>query len=283
VIEDAAQSPGVKYKGRSVGAIGDIGGFSLNFHKHIHTGEGGMLVTNDDEIALRARLIRNHGENAIEAYGVKDLTNIIGSNYRLTELQAAIGICQLDRLDNYLALRKDLALYLSDKLAVIPGLDARQNIEHGDHAFYVFPMKYDAKLTGLSRSLFVKAVNAEFPAPSGAEGIALSEAYVRPLYLNPVYQKQIALGSKGFPFNFNQGITYHYEAGLCPVTEDMYQNKLLLSSIVREPLTREDMDDLVRAIRKVLAHAGEIAETFGSLQAQGVQTPLEAANATNVR
>ena len=63
VIEDAAQAPGVFYKGKPVGTIGDIGGFSLNFHKHIHTGEGGLLVTNNDDIALRSQLIRNHGEN----------------------------------------------------------------------------------------------------------------------------------------------------------------------------------------------------------------------------
>jgi dTDP-4-amino-4,6-dideoxygalactose transaminase len=101
VIEDAAQAPGVLYKGRPVGAIGDVGGFSLNFHKHIHTGEGGLLVTNNDEIALRCRLIRNHGENATEAYGVEDISNTIGSNYRFTELQAAIGIALRPTLTGY--------------------------------------------------------------------------------------------------------------------------------------------------------------------------------------
>ena len=92
VIEDAAQAPGVIYRGKPVGTIGDIGGFSLNFHKHIHTGEGGLLVTDSDDLALRSQLIRNHGENATEALNVNDISNTIGSNYRFTELQAAIEI-----------------------------------------------------------------------------------------------------------------------------------------------------------------------------------------------
>ena len=101
VIEDAAQAPGVLYKNRPVGAIGDIGGFSLNFHKHIHTGEGGLLVTQNDDLALRSQLIRNHGENATEAYGVSDISNTIGSNYRFTEIQAAIAIEQFTKLKGF--------------------------------------------------------------------------------------------------------------------------------------------------------------------------------------
>jgi perosamine synthetase len=97
VIEDAAQAPGIKYHGKPVGALGDIGGFSLNYHKHIHTGEGGMLATNNDEIAEMARAIRNHGENIIESKGSDNFSNLVGGNFRLTEIQAAIGIQQLKK------------------------------------------------------------------------------------------------------------------------------------------------------------------------------------------
>jgi len=120
VIEDGAQSPGVKYKGKSICGFGDVGGFSLNYHKHIHTGEGGMLVTNDDQVALRCQLIRNHGENLVEVQPIEDLTNILGANYRLTELQAAIGIAQLDRLDGYVAHRQRLANYFGMQLPRFP-------------------------------------------------------------------------------------------------------------------------------------------------------------------
>ncbi|KQV89845.1 hypothetical protein ASD15_24370 [Massilia sp. Root351] len=258
VIEDGAQSPGVLYKGRPVGAIGDIGGFSLNYHKHIHTGEGGMLVTNDDQVALRCQLIRNHAENLVEAHGVQDLTNMIGSNYRLTELQAAIGIVQLDRLDAYLVRRRKLALRLEQQLAGIPGLQTARLAEGAEHAYYVYPIKYDAAVTGIPRALFVRAVNAELPAPGHPEQIGLSPAYVRPLYLAPVYQQQIAIGSKGFPWTMNPGVKYDYGKGLCPVVERLHEEQMLLTMLVREPLEEADIDDFAAAIRKVLRHKDEL-------------------------
>ncbi len=259
VIEDAAQAPGVYYKGQPVGAIGDVGGFSLNYHKHIHTGEGGMLVTNDDHLALRCQMIRNHAENLTEAQGMEDLSNMIGSNYRLTELQAAIGCVQLDRLDGYLAHRQRLARHLGERLAGIAGLTAATLAEGAGHAYYVYPIKYDAAVTGIERSLFVRAVNAELPAPGSAEQVGLVAAYVRPLYLAPLYQKKIALGSKGFPWSMHPELEYDYAKGLCPVVERLHEQEMLLTTLVREPLEEADIDAFVDAIRKVLAHSDELA------------------------
>ncbi|WP_317204577.1 DegT/DnrJ/EryC1/StrS family aminotransferase [Janthinobacterium sp.] len=259
VIEDAAQAPGVYYKGQPVGAIGDVGGFSLNYHKHIHTGEGGMLVTNDDHLALRCQMIRNHAENLTEAQGMEDLSNMIGSNYRLTELQAAIGCVQLDRLDGYLAHRQRLARHLGERLAGIAGLTAATLAEGAGHAYYVYPIKYDAAVTGIERSLFVRAVNAELPVPGSAEQVGLVAAYVRPLYLAPLYQKKIALGSKGFPWSMHPELEYDYAKGLCPVVERLHEQEMLLTTLVREPLGEADIDAFVDAIRKVLAHSDELA------------------------
>jgi dTDP-4-amino-4,6-dideoxygalactose transaminase len=259
VIEDAAQAPGVFYKGRPIGAIGDIGGFSLNYHKHVHTGEGGMLVTNDDQVALRAQLIRNHAENLVEAQGVDDLTNMIGSNYRLTELQAAIGSVQLDRLDGYLDHRNKMAQHLSAQLATIPGFTPPVLAEGAGHAYYCYPVRYDAAVTGIKRELFVRAVNAELPPPVPGEVVPLAQAYVRPLYLAPLYQKKIALGGKGFPWTMQPDVDYRYAKGLCPVTERMHEQEMLLPTVIREPLTTADVDDFVAAIRKVLAHKDELA------------------------
>jgi dTDP-4-amino-4,6-dideoxygalactose transaminase len=259
VIEDAAQAPGVHYKGRPVGAIGDIGGFSLNYHKHIHTGEGGMLVTNDDQIALRSQMIRNHAENLTEAQGVDDLANMIGSNYRLTELQAAIGCAQLDRLEDYLAHRQRLAHHLDEQLAQLPGLSPAFVSDGAQHAYYVYPIKYHAQVTGISRALFVRAVNAELPVPGSAEQVGLSAAYVRPLYLAPLYQKKIALGGKGFPWSMNPEVHYDYSKGLCPVVERLHEQEMLMTTLVREPLSEVDVDDFVDAIKKVLRHRDELA------------------------
>jgi dTDP-4-amino-4,6-dideoxygalactose transaminase len=97
VIEDAAQCPGALYKGRFAGTIADIGVFSLNYHKHIHTGEGGMICTNDDKLANKMQLIRNHAESVIDNKGDTDLSNMLGFNFRLTEIQATIGIEQLKK------------------------------------------------------------------------------------------------------------------------------------------------------------------------------------------
>jgi len=261
VIEDAAQAPGVKYKGRPVGALGHIGGFSLNYHKHIHTGEGGMLATNDEGIANMARAIRNHGENIIETAGVDDFSNFVGGNFRLTEIQAAIGIEQLKKLDNYVSTRQTLARYFVDKLGDIEGIDLSQN-EIDSNAYYVFPFKYKKEVVGLSRNLFIKAVLAELPEPVDFEDTALAGGYIKPLYLSPIYQKQIAIGRKGFPFTMNKDVIYNYSKGICPVAENFYENELILSPLIREPLTVGDIDDIVTAIKKVIDNVVEIATAF---------------------
>jgi dTDP-4-amino-4,6-dideoxygalactose transaminase len=277
VIEDAAQAPGVHYKGRPVGAIGDIGGFSLNYHKHIHTGEGGMLVTNDDKLALRSQLIRNHAENFIETFELDEIDNLIGSNYRLTELQAAIGIAQLDRLDGHLKTRQRLGAHLTAALQGLPGITPAHVSPGSEHAYYLYPIRYDAKVTGLSRARFAAAVNAELPKPQHVEQTALIEGYVRPLHLAPMYQRKIGIGRSGFPWSHNPGVHYDYGPGLCPVAERMKNEELLLTSLVREPLVEGDLDDLVAAMRKVLAAGDRRAPATGSLVKGAVGEPAVAA------
>ena len=116
VIEDCAQAPMALYKGKPVGTIGDIGIFSLNYHKHIHTGEGGILTTNNEQIAERIYLIRNHGENIVEPKGVQDVFNTHGFNFRMTEIEAAIGIEQLKKLPSLIEERLDNVKYFTNEL-----------------------------------------------------------------------------------------------------------------------------------------------------------------------
>lgn len=277
VIEDAAQAPGVMWKGRPVGTWGDIGGFSFNFHKHIHTGEGGMIVTKSADLARKCQLIRNHGENAIDQMEPPDIVNAIGGNFRLTEIQAAIGVAQMEKLQGILDTRQKLAAHLRSKLQGLPGLTPQPPVEAGNHAYYLFPIKFDSNLAGLSRTNFVKAVRAEFPKPISHETTAITEGYVRPLYLSKVYQQQIAIGRKGFPFNSVPTGSINYSKGICPVAEAMYERELLLTPLTREPLTERDLDDLTNAMAKVLEHASEIQCSLGNAQ-DTIQTPAESLN-----
>ncbi len=282
VIEDAAQAPGCRYRGRSVGSLGTVGGFSLNYHKHIHTGEGGMMTTRDPAIARRLSLIRNHGENAVAADAADaDLAGTIGSNYRLTEIQAAIGRAQVPRLEGILARRRALAAHLTGRLRGLPGIEPAVTKPGCEHGFYIYPIRYYADQTGLPRGRFVRAVAAELPTPTGWETTPLAEGYVKPLYLAPVYQRRIALVRSGFPFNLSTGVDYR--KGLCPVTERAYEHTLLVTPLVREPLTERDIDDFADAIEKVLAHAGEIRAVDASESGSTPFTPTQAAGFAGVR
>ncbi|WP_235956959.1 DegT/DnrJ/EryC1/StrS family aminotransferase [Fundidesulfovibrio magnetotacticus] len=254
VIEDNAQAPGALHFGREAGSLADIGVFSLNYHKHIHTGEGGMVVTNDDELADKVRLIRNHAEAVVEAKGTTDLVNMVGFNYRLTELQAAVGRCQLAKFDTLLAARQENSTYLSSRLAEIDCITPPKVREGCTHVYYVHACLYDAECAGLPRQRFLEAVSAEL-APTElreGEGVLLSGGYVRPLYLQPIFQRRIAFGSQGFPFvNPWNPASPRYDAGLCPTCERLHTAELIEHELMRPPMTRADLDDVADAFTKV--------------------------------
>ena len=106
VISDTAQAPGALDGEKFAGTLTDIGGYSLNYHKHIHTGEGGILVTNDDQLAERMYLIRNHAEAAVGDMRIENLSNMLGHNFRLGEIECSIGIEQLKKLESLVKTRQ---------------------------------------------------------------------------------------------------------------------------------------------------------------------------------
>ena len=120
VIEDTAQSPGAAFGGKVAGTIGALGTFSFQETKNMMTGEGGMVVTDREELAERCRLIRNHGELLLEDKPRSYLSNVLGWNYRVTEMEAAIGRVQLRHLDEWNDVRRENAAYLSQRLAGSP-------------------------------------------------------------------------------------------------------------------------------------------------------------------
>jgi dTDP-4-amino-4,6-dideoxygalactose transaminase len=256
VIEDCAQAPMGRYKGRYVGTIGDIGVFSLNYHKHIHTGEGGIIVTNNASLAEKVQLIRNHAENVVEAKGVTDLTNMIGYNYRMTEIEAAIGIEQLKKLPRLMEERLHNAAYLHEALGSIDGLSSPPWVEEPSlHTFYVQPLKYNKAVFEVHRNEFVSAVKAEIPSAVLRETAPLIGAgYVRPLYLQPIYQQRASFAFNNGNFKSN----VDYSKGICPVTEQMHFNELITHEYMRPGMSREDLNDVVRAFEKVAKHVAEL-------------------------
>lgn len=261
VIEDCAQAPGVRHTGKYAGTLGDIGIFSLNYHKHIHTGEGGVVVTDNDDLAERARLIRNHAESVVEAKGASSLVNMLGFNYRMTEVEAAIGREQLKKLPVLLRQRQENVSYISKLLAEVPCLEPAKTRPGCEHAFYVHPLKYDAQILGVHRDRFVEAVRAELPPITlrETEGVKVGSGYVKPIYLQPMFQQRVAYGSAGCPWNCEkyQG-NVSYARGICPVTERMHFDQLITHELLRPPMTMSDLDDAVSAFKKVWQNRTEL-------------------------
>lgn len=254
LIEDNAQSPGATWHGRFVGTIADIGIFSLNVHKAIQTGEGGVLVTNDDKLALRAQLCRNHGETVVDRLEGYDGSPIIGSNYRMAEVIAAMARVQLKKLDFLTRKRVALAKRLEKALRDIPGITVPFVAPNNTHVYYRFALKIDEKTLGISRDTLADAMTAEgFPMPKG---------YVKPIYLLPMFQKKQAFNATHFPFEKN---TYYdgdpdYSKGICPVVERLQEKEFTLTDVTQHPYTAKHVDLFVAALKKVIANKHELVQ-----------------------
>jgi len=246
VLEDAAQAPGARYNKKLAGTLGHAGVFSLNYHKTIHTGEGGVVVTNDDRIADRVRLIRNHAEVVVKAKGETDLVNMVGFNYRMTEIEAAIGREQLKKLSRLVMGRQRAAALLKSRLNGMPGLITPENAAHIEPGWYCFAMRYVQGENRPPRSAVVDAIRAE--------GIGVSSGYVEPIYLNPMYQKKIAFGKKGFPFRgVHYGGNVDYSRGSCPVAERMHFEEVLVGNYCHGGLEQSDLEDICSGYEKVFS------------------------------
>ncbi|MEZ4752924.1 MAG: DegT/DnrJ/EryC1/StrS family aminotransferase [Bdellovibrionota bacterium] len=247
VIEDNAQAPGALYKGRKVGTIADIGVFSLNCHKAVQTGEGGVVVTNSEEYARKIQLIRNHAESVVES-GKDDLVNMLGWNYRLTEIQAAIGIIQLSKLKAANDWKVERAQYFNEVLSQFSFLQTPKVRPDCTHVYYLYMLKYDSSVLGVDRNTFVKALNAE--------GYGASFGYVKPIYLLPVFQEKIAIGRDGWPFTSSErGKAMKYEKGLCPVAEKHHFEQMFYPDLIRYEIDKTDIDTFATAISKVAEHS----------------------------
>jgi perosamine synthetase len=157
VIEDASESLGATYKGRSVGALGDAGCFSFNGNKLITTGGGGMLVSNDTELCERARYLSTQAKDDPLEY----IHETVGYNYRLTNVQAAMGCAQLEQLDDYVAAKRAISARYREAFAEIDGIEPMQEASWATSAEWLFTVRIDPARVGLDRRGMYELLAAE--------------------------------------------------------------------------------------------------------------------------
>ena len=244
LLSDTAQSPGAQAGKVYTGTLADIGGFSFNYHKHIHCGEGGVVVTNDDSLAQRLCLIRNHGEAVISSNDASQLSNMLGYNFRMGEIEAAIASVQLTKLAERVASRQRVAAELNSALSELEGLKVPTVSEEATHAYYVYGLVLDIKSLGVSRDLLVQALRAE--------GVPAIMSGYQNVHLLPVFRNKIAYGTKGFPWTSPYCSTHiQYAPGLCPIAEELHNETFLGLGICMNELPSEDVALIVDAFRKV--------------------------------
>ena len=243
IIEDAAQSIGSKYKKKYTGTYSDLGGFSFNAHKHIQTGEGGVVVTNNNFYAKKLRLIRNHGEVLVNDIK-KNLPNMIGYNFRPTEIDAAIGIEQLKKLKKIVFSRQKIAQKLINGLSKLPFILTPKIKNKCTHSFYVFGLKINTNLIKISIKKIYQALVAE-----GVPALSIGYMDIQKL---PIFKNKIAYGSKKFPWSINPDFNkYNYNKNLLPITERMNNQDLIKIGLCRHKFNNNDVKLIIKAFNKV--------------------------------
>ena len=186
IIEDAAEMHGQTYYGRPCGSFGDISIFSFYPNKHITTGEGGMVVTNDEELAKRCRVLRN----LCFRQDVRYVHDEISDNYRFTNLQAAVGLAQLERLDEFVARKRAMCKYYTEQLQDVDGLILPiEKTDYADNIYWVYGIVLDKQ---------IKAENRKIQKLLAEEGIG-SRTFFWCMHEQPVYQKQGLFIKESYP------------------------------------------------------------------------------------
>jgi perosamine synthetase len=229
LVADACHSLGAKYKDRKVGTLADLNIFSFHPVKHITTGEGGMIATDNSEFASRMRIFRNHGITT--DYHQREATGSwyyemvdLGFNYRITDIQCALGLSQLKKLPDFLAKRREIAKRYNQKFSNrqdIKPLKVEQNVSHAFH-LYVIAIEFDA--IGKNRQQVFKLLRDS--------GIGVNVHYI-PVHLHPYYKKRFESGP-----------------GNCPVAELMYEK--ILSLPIYPNMKAAQVDEVVEKIFRVI-------------------------------
>lgn len=228
LVDDACHAIGGNYKGRSVGTLADLNTFSLHPVKHMTTGEGGIITTDNADFAQKMRVFRNHGittdhRQRAERGGFFYEMVELGYNYRITDFQCALGISQLKKLPASVQKRQQLAGMYDAALADLSYVTPLTVHDDVSHAYHLYMVQFD--IAGMDRSEIFSALRAD--------NIGVNVHYI-PVHLHPFYRN-----------NFNTG------EGMCPVAENAYDRLMTLPMFPQ--MDEADVDDVVTAIGKLLS------------------------------
>ena len=233
IVSDSCHAIGARDGGRLVGALADLSVFSFHPVKHVTTGEGGAIATNDPALAARMRAFRNHGitvdhrqrsEQASWRYEIVEL----GYNYRLTDLQCALGSTQIAKLGARVARRQAIADEYRRAFATVAGVTPLAVRPGASHAYHLFVVRVDFTRLSCDRATAFTALKRE--------GIGVNVHYI-PVHWHPFYRRQFGTGP-----------------GLCPVAEAAYEQ--ILSLPMFPGMTDADVRDVVEAVTKVVGAFG---------------------------
>jgi perosamine synthetase len=230
LVEDASHALGADYCGKRVGSIADMTTFSFHPVKHLTTGEGGMVATNDARVAETLRRFRNHGISS-EARDRQEAGQwfyemvLLGFNYRLTDIACALGLSQLEKLDSNLARRRKIAFRFAAAFRDLPGIVVPTVREGVNPAWHLYPIRLKLEMLTAGRGEIFRALRAE--------NLGVNVHYI-PVHRHPYYRERFRSEEK------------------YPVTEDAYER--LISLPMFHSMTDQDVEDVIHAVRKVVTH-----------------------------
>lgn len=242
LIEDCAQAYGCRFKERMVGGFGQMSCFSLNEYKHINCGDGGVVVTNDERLY---ELAHNFADKCYDRLsGMNRRMWTLAPNYRITELQSAVALAQLEKVEQITSRRHELGDRFNDGIADLPGLH-RHEITPGGYCSYWFTgIRIDPAAAGVGTEQFVEALQAE-----GIDGAWMGYSN---LLTTDLFLKRNAYQGSHFPFEGGpHGISYHYSPQDCPTVAAIERTMIHLP--IKESFSDQDIDEMMAAVRKVSA------------------------------
>lgn len=233
VIEDACHALGAQYRGRRLGSLAHMTVFSFHPVKHITTGEGGMVTTQDAELARKLRAFRNHGietearERAERGQWYYEMV-LLGYNYRLTDIGSVLGLSQLRRLPENLRRRREIAARYTQAFCGLPGAIVPAVADDVEPAWHLYPLRLELERLSAGRDEVFRALRAE--------NIGVNVHYI-PVTLHPYYRERLG-----------------HRPGEYPIAEDAFQRLLTLPMFAA--MTEADVEDVISAVHKVLRHYG---------------------------